>query len=54
MGSRVGYRLETPDSDFEISGDETIDDYTDDIDLIHDNGQFEKQNRRTENRTPYQ
>ena len=40
MGSRVGYRLEKPNSDFEISGDNigTIDDYTDDIDIIHDHG----------------
>ena len=36
MGSRVGYRLEALDSDFEISGvyNGTIDDYTDDSDII--------------------
>jgi len=48
MGSRyvllvllvVGYRLEKLDSDFEISGDYygSIDDYTDDIDIIHEHG----------------
>ena len=40
MGSRVGYRLETPNSDFEISGDYngTIDYYTDDSDIIHEHG----------------
>ena len=45
MGSRFGYHLEKLNSEFEISGDlnyDTIDGYTDDIDIIYDyvNGEF--------------
>ena len=38
MVSRVGYQLETLDSDLEISGDnvyEIIDGYTDDTDILY-------------------